>query len=42
MKQEEALVHILGDENVNEQDPEVLKVANEMVKEGLGTLEECV
>lgn len=42
MKQEDALMHILQDENVDEKDPEVIKVATEMMNEGLGSLEECI
>lgn len=42
MKQEDALAYILGAEGVNEHDPEVLKVAQEMANEGLGSIEECI
>ena len=42
LRQEEALMHILQDQNVNENDPEVIKAAEDLVLEGIGSKEECI
>lgn len=42
LRQEEALMHILQDQNVNEKDPEVIKAAEDLVLEGIGSKEECI
>ena len=42
LRQEEALMHILQDQNVNESDPEVIKAAEDLVLEGIGSKEECI